>query len=616
MTRKNRFNKYQAGGAMTPLAYYTPSQLPSVAGQSGRASTSSSVSESSKSEKLNYGLTKQDVMKGLANLLPSDMKIVSNDVNSLMNLIDMNDEFDGAFMSEVNHRMIELQMKINIGQQAKADYENSMKDITKNNAQDEIALTQYGEALTMDKNGNIRKIKIDDIGKAKNILTYGDISYIRKNMPKYAYDENILNVMRQSASMDDIMKDIYDVVAKIGSVKTEENYFGKRQGSYITNGLAGIIQDGVDGVYDIKDTKDASTREQKMYAIDTVISNMSNNKRNALYMRAKLNNTTPQEIVYKVIAMSEKPQYLRNVSWKAFPKEGNSSDKDGSSGAKTGINAARAVQEMYGDMSNLIFTNGQDTNGAQSVRATMIKLNPKVDAQGLVNLSKMKEVGINGAVDFSNASIAGQHIDDVKLGEFVSGNEAYVMYMPYKTDNDGHIVVDFNSFSQIKPANDYIIQNFGSVNTENYQKVNQKMNELGFNLQFNANGEPVNKNIRKFVAFNVKAGYKTFDKLNLENSPFVNMEESNMNADRIAKSTGVKSTDGYTLNFLGAWTTEDRTGSSVIFMPTVSSAINASIGDQTPMLKEDLGTDVGQIDKAHQQHKQKPTFQQPTIEID
>lgn len=615
MARK--INRFQAGGAMTPLAYYLPDNMP-VSQNSGSVKTSSSETKKDGNEKQNYAMTKAELMKGLANILPSDMSIIKDEANSLMNLIDLNDELDGMFMSEVNQKMLDLQMKINIGQQAKTDFDKSIEQITSNKSQDEIALDQYGRAMMLNKDGSIRKISLDEANpKMRNeLLTYGDISNMRKLIPKFAYNEDILTVMRQSASMDDIMKDIHDVVSKIGHVSNQTSFFAKKQNDYITKGIESIVKDGEDGIYKIDDTTDVSTREQKMFAIDTIISNMSVNKRNALMMRAKMNGTTPEAIVYKAIAMADKPKYTRSISYTKFNKDDSSSNEGGSGTAKSDITTARAIQEMYGDIVTFDTTNGHDNNFANQLTATAVKINAPIDEQGLTNLSKIKDTNANGAIDWQNASIAGQHIDETRLNEFVTSNTAYVMYMPYKLDGTGRVVVDFSSLDQIKPANDFIKNKYGMVTPENYQQVNKDMVDNKFNILFDANGNPRNANIRKFVAFNVNAGYNTFNKLNLEDSPHVYITEGNATAEKIAKSTGVKATDSYLGINPMSWFTEDKSGSAVVYFPTYSSAVNASIGAPKQGLKEDLGVNAGQIDKALQEHKQKPKFQKPNIEIE
>lgn len=610
---KNRFGKYQAGGALSPLASYIPTSAV-VPQQSSKTSVKSSESE----KEYDYGMSKSDILKSLQNLLPSDSMVIANDVSKLMKLIDSNEKFDGMFENEINNAMISLNLKINAGQQAKKEYELNRDSITKNKAQDEFAIDQYGRVLYFE-DGKIKTTDIDNID-GKQLLTYGDISNLRKNSPHFSFNENILSVMRQSASMDDITKNIFEVVNKIGSVDNSSSYFAKKQGEYITEGLKQIIQEGYDGVYQIKDSSNTSTKEQKMYAVETVLNMMSKNCRNALELKAKLSKTTPYEMIYKIIAMSDKPKFARDIVFKADSDSKKGKDGNGGSAEnKTVINAARAIHEGYGDLTDFIITNGDDNNYGQSVKAVAIKLNPKLDKQGLSTLSSIRETGANGAIDFSNASIGGNHVDETTLREFVTGDMLYTIYMPYKyeeTDKGSHIVVDFDNMGRMKEINDYINKNFGSVNSSNYQEVNKRMAQMGYNISFDQNGNPQNGNLKKFVAFNVKAGYKTMNRLDLLDDRYTRVIENNDMAKAIAESTGVKSDDGHIGINPVSWWTEDKVVESVVYMPTTTSIMNASLGDQSPFLKEDTGLNAGQLDLARQQHQQKPVFQKPTFQIE
>lgn len=595
--KENKVRRFQQGGVMPALVTYTPTIIPGGVEESASVSASTTKDDDKNSVKF------ADIKELLKDMLPSDARIVMSKANQLMNTINSSDDFmSSQFPNMINNMYMEVRA---LAEKAHQNYDDAQKAkdllMTKGSLS-EYAQDQYGHLFYMTKDGNIKRCSIDD-SKGKMLLTYGDLLDYRRKAVNGAYKDDIMTSLSQATSMKEVMSTIDEIVDKIGNQSFTSSVYTTKRNNQVAQGLESILTDARNGVYKITDTKSGSSKEQKMMAVNAVMRTLPNNQRNYLQLKAHASGSTPEEVLYEIIASRDKSIYKRDVS--KDTDFDDIADKEriarakatgSGSGQSMEMNQSRAILERVGDKRIMTINNGEDNNYGLQALVNITKFRPEYnDKTGMMSIDKVlsdKTSNLSGVLDWKNATFAGANVPFTELKAFaVNDNSVYDLYLPYKVERNGVIKPDYNMFNRIQEK-DRILQELGfkDVDSKNYEAVNAELKRRGIDITLDEKGSPIGQYMR-FAAISAKTGRNTFDELSGTQKGLYSVIDDTTQAKRLAETTGVKADNSNWPGF--GWLSPDEVIDSVIYVPVVENAVAAMTGsgENIKLDKESVGVD-------------------------
>lgn len=616
MVKVRRFQ--QGGGIGINYATYTPMIMPATNGSTTVSSTYGQSGNKSKNSDDDYSLDKDDIKNLLKDTLPSDSALivsayhkVINKVNQLETMMSMASPgeekmYGNMIKNIVTTGMLEIERMREQSVFDKKLFEQYDKDIVANGASNDVAVDENGFLFYLDDNGKIGKCSIDD-SEDKRILTYKDLLLYRSKSVNGAFDSNVLSALSSSVSFKDIYTNIQNIVNNIGEHSNQRTVFGKKSAEYITNGLRDIVEDGRNGVYKIDITSKSATAEQKRYALETVIDMLPANQMTALRVRAKRNGTSVEEIVLKMIAMHDKPTYNMKADLDYDEEKENKAASSSDSGNKANLGYGYAMTRGAGELigSKVLFTDGGNDNFAYVSNVKMLPFKMPDDLKKQTVQGLQTDADISKLADYSNMSIGGTPIEQGMSNRFALANtNMYYMYMIAKNEN-GRIVPDMDRLSYMNKVNDIINNSFGGVVDEtNYQKVNKAMSDAGLDISFGSDGEPNDRSIRRFVAFDVLTDIDTINGIEGIDPESYQVISDDKQAAFVKDRTGTESGDYW----FGIG--DNKIAKTVMFMPANTSYVSMSM-NSSENLKITTPDNVVELDMSMQRKKERPSYISP-----
>ena len=98
----------------------------------------------------------------------------------------------------------------------------AIKQVTKEAAGSEVALTDTGHLYVQDKDGNLKRISSSEYVKNRDSyipLTNNQLMYLRQQDPNLAFKTDILNDLQNTIGMSTIMKNVRETINSFGSDK-------------------------------------------------------------------------------------------------------------------------------------------------------------------------------------------------------------------------------------------------------------------------------------------------------------------------------------------------------------------------------------------------------------
>lgn len=617
--RENKTRRFQQGGVMPTLVTYTPTVIQGGIEESASMSASSTKGD----DKNSVGFA--DIKELLKDMLPSDARIVMSKANQLMNAINNSDDFmSSQFPNMVNNMYMEVRA---LAEKAHQNYDDAKKAkdllMTKGSLS-EYAQDQYGHLFYMTKDGNIKKCNIGD-SKGKMILTYGDLLDYRRKAVNGAYNDDIMTSLSQATSMKEVMATIDEIVDKIGNQSYSTSVYTTKRNNQVAQGLESILADARNGVYKITDTKSGSSKEQKMMTVNAVMKTLPNNQRNYLQLKAHVSGSTPEEVLYEIIASRDKSIYKRDVSKDTdfddiADKErlANAKATGSGGGQSMEMNQARAIIERVGEKRVMTLNNGEDNNYGIQAIVNVTKFRPEYnDKTGMMSMDKVlsdKSSNLSTVLDWKNATFAGANVPFTELSAFaVNDNSVYDLYLPYKVESNGSIKPDYDMFNRIQEK-DRVLQELGikDVDSKNYEAVNAELRRRGIDITLDEKGEPIGQYMR-FAAISAKTGRNTFDKLSGTQNGLYSVIDDTKQAKRLAETTGVKADNSNWPGF--GWLSPDEVIDSVIYVPVVENAVTAMTGsgENIKLDKESIGVDDI---KFNESRMNRPEYIRPDLSLE
>lgn len=474
--------KYQVGGIV-----YTP-YLPA---QAGSPQDTAGSSASSKTEKIS-GTIKGEIAKLLQeNGIPSD---VSKFLNYANNFLDKsrslsqfslfggdNDDYD---MSD----LIKVQQYVNDVKYNKTLRDEAVKQITKEAAGSEVAITDRGFIYAQNSDGKIVKVTPKEYREKSDSyvpLTNNKLLYLREHEDGLSFDTGILNDLQNSIGMQTITKYLRDTIKafgsdKIGGVTTKD--------AAVKRGMEALVAAGPDGYYDFTDEKQLRDVSR---ALRYLYNGMSDNAKNLLNAKIAVEGGDPKDPNdISNLLLQALFEHTSNETTMRFDKQASDYDLK-QTGKKGGSSREQLTQNNYLQQignKRLYRTSAAIVPAASQIYETGMMNVPvysagaPVDKSGKVlgkmSLSEFRQqaeatkAGDMSSITFGNRILKDNEYD---LVMYDGNSEINIAMLPYTHDPmTGQIMPNFTLFTKFNEIQKVLKENPHISETELIQKVTDK----------------------------------------------------------------------------------------------------------------------------------------------
>lgn len=213
-------NLYQQGGNFSSLfVSYKPTQY-----QSSRPQKVVQKESEPKEDKKDDGkITEKDFLVLLKDIngLPSDMQNTIRQASKLFNNAKLlGEEVDASDLSNAYFKVL---LSLKNASYYKEDYNTTVEVLKSNSALSEIAVTG-NNIIAKEKDDTLKAVPISEYlknSKKYNALTYGNILWMRANLPLYSGRNDILKIIEGGYGMEKIAKLIKDNISELGTTTTK-----------------------------------------------------------------------------------------------------------------------------------------------------------------------------------------------------------------------------------------------------------------------------------------------------------------------------------------------------------------------------------------------------------
>lgn len=281
--------KFQQGGSsLPPYVSYEPVIV------SGGASSAASSAAPTKSSS-DADLTDKDLLKMLDKLdgLPSDMSVLTK---SLQNFY-VDQKYGGINTSNIASKYLQILNQMKVANFNKKEYDNAFNIVKSNGGINEIAISDRGELFCVNKEGDFKLLTVEDLQNNQEYtpLTNSELLYYRAQSPDMANKNNILKIVKNGISIENVNKLINQAVTMLGSKTEQDSGFSRTDSKKLISGLEDYIKaannsqnynTSIDNLYKIKVlTKDQA--DQATLAIDYIWNTLPNNAKTLLRIKSK-----------------------------------------------------------------------------------------------------------------------------------------------------------------------------------------------------------------------------------------------------------------------------------------------------------------------------------------
>lgn len=263
---------FQDGGLASLFTTYIPAQIQG-APSGGFSPSSKRLRDDEADEK--GRLTEKDFYQMLSKIdgLPNDTAAI---VRSLRTTFDTTGLSNSLARSNMAAEYRNALVQISRAKFQKEEFDKVRNLVTKNEGLNEIAITTSGQVVVSDEEGNIHQISAQEFLKNQDKyqkVTNDNLLWIRANDPKYANNNQILQIVSNGIGLEQVDKMIREKISSLGTSETVRSGYSIKADSHIVQGLnvlselesaqvAGQAGMTLDGMYKNK----IITKEQKSQA--------------------------------------------------------------------------------------------------------------------------------------------------------------------------------------------------------------------------------------------------------------------------------------------------------------------------------------------------------------
>lgn len=579
------------GGAMPPFIAYTPF-ISSEQSQETTTETSSTTKKT-KDDSKDDSIGIKDIIDLMKNsdILPSDRQALEYLIQDFKNLASLNSSnFQSSIFSEgMTSRYFDILQKLQIATKNSKEYDSVYKDLEEKDAINEYAVTNNNGIIVY----NTVSKKLDVIPIDKYMpnqeqynsegyvpMTVNDILVLRMRSPEYAFNDELLNLIKGTKGISEISKNLKSLLSELGSKTFDISYDSNKNN--IANGaqmLMELAKKGVpinmagEGRYQSKDSI-----EQINSALSSLYNSLSNKDKGVLAMRSN-NTKKPFEgaatMVYNMIASRADSSQIIDFS------EGASKSKGGKNGFND-IKYNNVAQFLFGVGHHERFKIQDGTNDGLLLDSTSAQVTSGKSPIEDTSLHGIMSSDYSTILDISNATLGGLLLDTNDSKKIITDGTIHQVVMPIdqEAESNGVIKPDLKFLQKKKLVDDEIKRK--GIHNKNYDAINKIYEQKKMPCKYDSNGELVFDIKTKSARFAVFNGYAF-------NSSFGNTDESELiTNDYLQEVTGTALENIISrfkdLDFdhesawdsvMPFWNSHDSVYKGAIFIPMKENAIAA-----------------------------------------
>jgi len=345
--------------------------------------------------------------------------------------------------------------KLNAIKRNKQDFDKILTQ--KEKALDETAVSQ-GKVIVRDEQGNLSNLSLGQYAQAHSAdpnkyqaLTNSDIAQLRENDPRFAFNDNLVGILKSATSTDEVVERVRKSLTGLGSFsKGQSNVSFEQQ--KIEDGANAALNQGLSYVKTSEGESKQSNAENIKMAGNAMWANLDGASKDLLRVKAIHAGYKPEQIEGAAMGLAMallKPSISERIIEKSGETPGKSGGKTGSGDYKGEEGYYGAIANFDGRMKDLHLNTG--TNARATVKASMMP--GLMEGENFAGISKFTDLkALNGIVDMNDLVMGDTRIPKEKLSSLVyDGGEVAAALLPFKTI-DGHIQPDLDRQNDIVNA--------------------------------------------------------------------------------------------------------------------------------------------------------------------
>lgn len=530
----HNIDKLQQGGGIPPFVSYT-----NVARLQPTAPyTTEDSKKSEDSSEGGFGLLDKNMVKMLYEKgLPSDVEQFLEQSGLFSDSI-MSNPFDKGSGVTQYKTLLKILPRIAMN---KEEYTRAIQEATKNNSLKETAIDTDGRVFAIDAEGNVSKKFINQLKEGEQTLTVGQIAENRAYSQGLAFNTNAITAIANSTSIEQINKSVWDVIKNIGSNTRANEYFRSKDEKKAKVGIDKLLEEGADGVYKIN-SKSVSQDAQAQYALKYILSTLPTNQKVLLQDYARKAGldlkTGPLQIITDMIQSGISSTEELGVQFDKQATNGANTDENGNTKTRKFDIPMMLVtgDGLQKEKSRISF----GTNYAIDVEAQKLPFIPGSDGKPIGPSSLMNALSgqLGSVVNKDAVHVGNQRIDITKLGQmYYDGSGVSTMELPYKLDENGQPIPDFDVIGAYKAAMDEIKKEGQNITKA---QINQIFQEKGLDKYYNMDGSLNRDSFMRFAGISVIGDDTTFEDPDDNLDFFMPIEDDRLTA-QISAILGTKS---------------------------------------------------------------------------
>lgn len=603
--------KFQQGGAsLAPLVSYNPV----IYNETSSASIGTDISSSREGN--DSDLTDKDLLKMLDKLdgLPSDMTVLTQQLQNFY----IDQSYGLVNTSNIASKYLQILNQMKIANFNKKEYDSAFEVVSKNGGINEYAISDRGELICMNKNGDFKQLSIEELKSNSEYtpLTNSELLYYRAQSTTLAGRNEILKVVKNGIGIEQVTKLIKDGIANLGITKESENEYAKVKSTQILRGLEDFIKaskesnnynENLESLYKGKKLTENQVTQAKE-AFNYLWSTLPENAKTLLKLKSDTKDIKGAlNLMQQLISSS-----LDNTSEFTLDLEEtpsiSKSEKGSSSKNGFKMDPVSLLQSGYGQKQSIIIQTGSGYNNGIEVKTVRM---PIVSKEGKsigtsATLDDISTSGFSGYLDFENASMGGVMIPTVGFSNIaINGTALYTGYLPVdlqELSNTGNIKPDIELLGRYKQAQDKISEE----NVTDPQTINAIYQEFKLPIMFGPNGD-VLTNYKKFGIVNAVALEQAFQEdvsygdyiTEIADENVINNAISIINKNKGEKDRITLDSKSWIDSMIG--TDYDRVYKGTVFIPINEDVFTSSVGfGNYPTVSEAITIEAKQQAKERQ----------------
>ena len=508
---------HQQGGALI----YTPFIPELWSGTNSKGSTGSGGIGSGSSEDAKLDPLDKELLGMMKdqNLLPSDIQMIYDRLisfqRSTQRLTAQNIGGTGSYRS-VMPGMLQIMNLVSQAKYSKQADDAVVKQMMQENAGNELALDGYGRLYVQNSEGNVEKVRISDFDSEKHLpLSNSQLLYLREKDPNLAFDNSILEDMRNMVGISSVSKEIERIIKAFGTNESE-GYLSKEGAQAL------LDMNSPEGIYKYKQKGPSKGLKEVQNAIwDQLPTNMQH----LLEARAAITGDgDPKRYILDIAMRNVSTERSIDYDTTASKAAGYDTDPNKTKEEKEQLTQNNYLMQigtrrLYRTQAMIVPTAAKITDTATLVAPVYnagMPVDHSMKGLGMMTLSNFRtQAEAAKAGDFSSVTFGNKMLTPEEYDRIVydGSSELNIAMLPFTTDKTtGQLKPDFDLFAafnkinisqtelaQIARESGYTLEQLGYNPKTNSAKLTNTMPFLTFSAYAGQDAVDIPKSTKPFL---------------------------------------------------------------------------------------------------------------------